>query len=85
MESLEPQTKPTQDTSRKKRKNPYNTMEDITNMKSEMHDVNVMFEEIIMETSYWVNIEGLDEMEVEEKTLFEILPISVFEVQMIPL
>ena len=60
-------------------------MEDITNMKSEMHDVNVMFEEIIMETSYCVNIEGLDEMEVEEKTLFEILPISVFEVQMIPL
>ena len=60
-------------------------MEDITNMKSEMHDVNVMFDEIIMETSYWVNIEGLDEMEVEEKTLFEILPISVFEVQMIPL
>lgn len=58
-------------------------MEDITNMKSEMHDANVMFEEIIMETSYWVNIEGLDEMEVEEKTLFEILPISVFEVQMI--
>ena len=58
-------------------------MEDITNMKYEMHDVNVMFEEIIMETSYWVNIEGLDEMEVEEKTLFEILPISVFEVQMI--
>ena len=60
-------------------------MEDITNMKSEMHDANVMFEEIIMESSYWVNIEGLDEMEVEEKTLFEILPISVFEVQMIPL
>lgn len=58
-------------------------MEDITNMKSEMHDANLMFEEIIMETSYWVNIEGLDEMEVEEKTLFEILPISIFEVQMV--
>lgn len=83
MESLEPQPKPTQDTSRKKRKNPYNTMEDITNMKYEMHDAKTMFEEIIMETSYWVNIEGLDEMEVEEKTLLEILPISVFEVQMV--
>ena len=57
-------------------------MEDITNMKSEMHDANLKFEEIIMETSYWENIEGLDEMEVEEKTLFEILPITVFEVQM---
>ena len=48
MESLEPQPKPTQDTSRKKGKNPYNTMEDITNMKFEMHEAKKMFEEIIM-------------------------------------
>ena len=51
-ESLEPQPKPTQETSTKKRKNPYNTMEDITKVKSEIHDEKTMFEEIMTEISY---------------------------------
>jgi len=48
-------------------------VEDITYMMPKMHDAKTMLEKIIMETSSLVSIEGLDEMEVEEKTLCEIL------------
>jgi len=70
---LQQQLEPMQTTSTKKRKNPHNTLEDMTLMEPQIHDVKTMLEEIRMEKSYLVSLEDLDELEVEEKTLSKIL------------
>lgn len=42
-------------------------------MEPEMHDAKTMLEEMKIEASSPLSIEDLDEVEVEEKTLSEIL------------
>ena len=61
-----PQPEPMQDTSTRKMKIPYNTVEATTYIELEMHDEKKNLEEITIETSSQVRKEDLDEMEVEE-------------------